>query len=350
MYAKILRVAIVLIMLYGLVAGLIACAVGPMDRQPVQFGEAPSPHGQNRFPNWPFPPNQIETKGLKALTEGQFKIEMSKQTARGTSGASKVTLFFPQVQQDVAFKWKLAPSGDLDHFNNSPRRELAAYQIQRLFLEPEDYVVPTSLMLCYPRDEYIKHHGPTPASVPETDCLLGNLSVWLQDVTIPEVFYEKARFLKQPNYAYFMSNLNLLTYLIAHRDARQGNFVISQDDKRRQVFSIDNGESFGSFPYNFFVPNWDVIRVPALRKDSLDRLRKIRREDLDFLGIVAQLEKDEKGILQPVPAGDNLDRTKGTRVREGTVQFGLTASEIDKVWKRIQDVIAEVDAGKLPVF
>jgi hypothetical protein len=338
-------------MLYGLAANLIACgAFGPADRHPVQFSEAPSPHGQNRFANWPFSPRQIETELLSALTTRQFKPLVTKATAAGTSGANKVTVFFRRVGQNVTFKWKPAPSGDLDGFNNSPRRELAAYQIQRLFLEPEDYVVPTSFILCAPRDEYVKHYGPTPASVPAADCVLGNASIWLLDVTIPEVLYEKARFMEEPHYAYFLSNLNLLTYLIAHRDARKGNFMISQNDKRPQVFSIDNGESFGSFPYNFFVANWDVIRVPALRKDSVDRLRKLRRGDLDFLGIVAQLEKDENGILQPVPAGDNLEPARGVRIQEGTVQFGLTTSEIDGVWKRIQDLIAEVEAGKLPVF
>jgi hypothetical protein len=32
------------------------------------------------------------------------------------------------------------------------------------------------------------------------------------------------------------------------------------------------------------------------------------------------------------------------------VQYGLSKSEIDAVWDRIQNVIAEVDAGNIQVF
>ena len=193
------------------------------------------------------------------MVAGQWNFVEGKHTARGTSGADKVTVFVPKIQKDLSFKWKVAPRGDLDNFNNSPRRELAAYQIQKLFLEPEDYVVPFSVVSCAPLDRYSKLMGPAKPTVEGTNCVLGNGSVWLQDVTIPAVLYEESRFLKEPNYAYFLSNLNLLTYLIAHRDAREGNFLVSKDENRRQAFSIDNGESLGHFPYNFFVQNWDVI-------------------------------------------------------------------------------------------
>lgn len=70
---------------------------------------------------------------------------------------------------------------------------------------------------------------------------------------------------------------NLLTYLIEHRDAREGNFLISSVGSRPVVFPVDNGEAFGHVPYNFFVQNWDVILVPALRRESLDRLSRLTR-------------------------------------------------------------------------
>jgi hypothetical protein len=170
------------------------------------------------------------------------------------------------------------------------------------------------------------------------------------DVRFPKVLFEESSFLNEPQYAYFMSDLNILTYLIVHGDSKKSNFLVSKDDKRRQIFSIDNGESFGSFPYNFFVQNWNVIIVPALRKDSIERLRQLRRQDLDFLGVVAQLEKDEHGMLMPVEAGENLDPRKSVRIQDGKVQLGLRRSEIDDVWKRIEKLIADVDSGKIPVF
>jgi len=332
---------------------LIVPACGPrvkIHHQPVQFTEPPSPHGEDRFPNWPVPPEEVEGELHKLELARKLETRQIKDTATGTSGAFEERIYFPTLQKEVKFKFKKAIPGDLDSFNNSPRRELAAYEVQKLFLEPEDYVVPTSILVCVHRDAYEKNHGYTAASVEGTNCVLGLASVWLKDVTVPDQLYEESRFLQEPNYAYFMSNLNILTYLIAHRDAKQGNFLVSKDDERRQVFSIDNGESFGSFPYNFFVQNWDVIIVPALRKDSIDRLRQLKRQDLDFLGVVVQLEKDENGILKPVPAGNNLDPKKSVRIHGGTVQLGLTRTEIEDVWERIEALIADVDSGKIPVF
>jgi len=48
--------------------------------------------------------------------------------------------------------------------------------------------------------------------------------------------------------------------------------------------------------------------------------------------------------------GVNLDPKKGARIHEDTVQLGLTKSEIDDVWERIESLIADVDSGKIPVF
>jgi hypothetical protein len=316
----------------------------------VQFSEVPSPHGKQRFPNWPVSPEEVEGELYRLGLARELEIREIKGTATGTSGAFEESIYFPTLQREVKFKFKKAIPGDLDSFNNSPRRELAAYEIQKLFLQPEDYVVPTSITVCVPRQVYEKNHGYTAASVEGTNCVLGLASIWLKDVTVPDELYEESRFLQEPSYAYFMSNLNILTYLIAHRDAKQGNFLVSKDDQRRQVFSIDNGESFGSFPYNFFAQNWDVIIVPALRQDSIERLRQLGRQDLDFLGVVVQLEKDENGILMPVPAGENLDPRKSVRVHGGTVQLGLTRTEIGNVWERIEALIADVDSGKIPVF
>ena len=338
--------------LLGVSAILLAC--GPkikIKHQPVKFSEAPSPHGKDRFPNWQFSPQELEGELYKVLIAGEFEVKEVQSTARGTSGAEKVTVDLTVRGKGMKFKFKKAIPGDLDSFNNSPRREIAAYKIQKLFLEPEDYVVPTSFLYCVPFDLWHKYHPEfTTASVDGTNCVLGLVSIWLVKVKLPEVLYDESRFLNEPNYAYFMSNLNLLTYLIAHRDAREGNFLVSKDDKRRQVFSIDNGESFGSFPYNFFVQNWDEIIVPALRQDSIERLRQIQRQDLDFLGVAVQLEKDENGILKPVPAGDNLDPMKSVRIHDGIVQLGLRTPEIDDVWERLQTLIADVDSGEIPVF
>ena len=124
----------------------------------------------------------------------------------------------------------------------------------------------------------------------------------------------------------------------------------SKEETRPQVFSIDNGVSFRSRFHNPFATNWDVIRVPAFRKQSVDRLREIDREDLEVFGVVAQLDRHEEGELISVPPGDNLFPKSGVVITDDTVQFGLTEGEIDDLWHRIQEVITQVDSGKLPVF
>jgi hypothetical protein len=268
-------------------------------------------------------------------------------------GAMRVTAYAPRIQKTVNFKWKEVPSR-LDHFNTSPRREVAAYQIQQLFLEPEDFVVPTSLILCLPLDRYIQRIPDATPTISGTHCVLGNASIWLTDVTVPEKLYNEARFLTDATYAYYVANLNLLTYLIDHRDGRAGNFMVSQNNARRQAYSIDNGMSFGSLPYNPFISHWNVIRVPAVPQNAIERLRRIQRDDLAFLGVVTQLQENDKRVLVPVPAGGNLDPERGVRVKVTAaglvVQFGLTASEIDAIWKRIQQLIEDVDQGRLQVF
>jgi hypothetical protein len=277
----------------------------------------------------------------------EFEIESEQLTATGITGAKEVTLAFPSQQKTIKFKWKTAESGTFDQDNNSPRREIAIYQIQRLFLDPTDYVVPTSLMLCMPLQVVGKKVS---SNVPGAKCVLGNLSVWLLEVTPPDALYDEARFLEDPIYAYYMANFNLLTFLVAHHDGKPSNFLLSKEEDRPHLFAIDNGSSFRSLIHNPFATNWDVIRVPAFRRESVDRLRNINREDLDVFGVVAQLERNDEGNLVSVPPGQNLDPVRGVRIVDGTVQFGLSEAEIGDLWQRIQGVIAEVDAGTLPVF
>jgi len=71
---------------------------------------------------------------------------------------------------------------------------------------------------------------------------------------------------------------------------------------------------YGFWPYNFLIRQWDVTHVPTLRKDCIERLRRLKRKDLDYLGVLAQLEKDEDSILISVPPGENLDSKKECEV------------------------------------
>jgi len=339
---RVLRVVWLLPLAFALAC---ASSLGPRDRKPVSFREASPPQAEDPYPNWRVPPKTAE----RLMAHGESVSRAVESAGGGTTGAEKHTLYFPSADVEITAKWKTVP-GRLDGFNNAPRKEVAAYSIQTIFLEPQDYVVPTSVIRCTPLDRYSERHPLVPPTVKGTQCVLGVLSIWMKDVTVPDVLYDEERFLSDPQYAYFMSNANLFTYLVDHRDGRGGNFLVSKDDGRRQVFAVDNGISFGPWVFNYFVPNWTHLRVAAVRKESIERLRKIHREDLDFLAVVAQLEADENGILQTVPPGAPFDPDAGASAQDGNVQFGLTTSEIDGVYARIQKLIEAVDAGRVPVF
>ena len=337
------------------VLGAAACTLAPVRRGPAPEGyaERPSPHPGEAFPNWPTDPHRFED-----LMQS-YHPTVTKHTAAGsgTTGAEKLTLGFSEADDSFDCKWKLMPTrwspvaGRLDGINNSPRKELAAWRIQRLFLEPVDYVVPASMAFCPPIEQAKRHHPDSRPTLKGSDCALGVAALWLRDLALPDPLLDPERFNRDYVYAYYLANLNLFTYLVKHHDGRDGNFLISKNDARRQVFAIDNGVSFGGLFYNWFVPNWNSIRVPALRRESIERLRALRREDLDqTLGVVAHLELNEEGIYVNRPPGPNLDAGAGVRQKQGVLQLGLTDGEIRAVWQRIQGLIEDVDDGKIAVF
>jgi predicted small lipoprotein YifL len=295
------------------------------------------------FYNWPAHPNELERR----LIEREFEVRRVEGAGGGVTGAQKVTLYFPADDTEVAVKWKLVPRG-LDGWNNSPRKELAAYEIQKWFLDPEEYIVPTTTMQCRPmnliRDPSIK---PT---VDGTNCVLFALAVWLNNVTVPDKLYDEQRFQTDARYARHMANFNVLAILIDHRDGRQGNFLVSKNEADRRVYAVDNGISFNAWIWNYFVDNWEDAHVPALPKTTVDRLRRLTDADYEKLGVIVEMRLDENGVFQQVPPGPNLNPRRGARLGEGVVQLGLTKSEIDEVRDNVEDLLEDVDDGDLAVF
>jgi hypothetical protein len=331
----------------ALTGGLAAACVGggPKGSEPVRFDAAARPPGAERFPNWPVDPAQAE-----ALMRGhEYEVRLVERTQAGTSGAEKFRLWFDALGREIQFKVKRMPD-DLDGINNAPRKEIAAYRVQALFLDPEDWVVPVTLARCATLEVWREYHSEAKAQVPGSHCVLIVASLWLEDVTVPETLHDEERFAVDPTYARFLADFNLFGYLVDHRDGRSGNILVSRDDARRQVFAIDNGIAFGPFPYNFFVPNWNVIRVAALRKEPVDRLRELERGDLDFLLVAQQLADGGGGHYRDAEPGPPLDADGGAVAGNGIVQLGLTRGEIDELWVRIQALLEHVDAGGIPLF
>lgn len=318
-------------------------AVGLLRALPVAAAPAAG-GGADRPPGWPLPPQRLEA----LLATAPFQVARVDSRIGGVSGAVRLDVRFPGSGEQFPVKWKATPRGRADGWNNSPRKEIAAYEVQKLFLDPPDYVVPTSALRCIPlRDYWAIRPRPVPTfeGVP---CVLGLVSAWVSEVRADPLRLDPERFEKDPAYARELAHLNLLTYLVAHRDGRSGNFLESRLGPR--VYAVDNGISFGTLVYNFLVPNWDVLRVPALPRAAVDRLRGVGPEDLRALGVLAELHVDRLAGLGPAPPGPNLDPAHGVRRTPGVLQIGLTRHEIEGLRGRLEDLLARVDRGEIPLF
>jgi hypothetical protein len=288
---------------------------------------------------------------MRLIASEPFTLHDVKRAAAGVMGVSKATAHFPKEHLDLQVKWAPAPPTKIDGWDASPRKELAAFAVQQWFLEPDDWVVPPTTMRCLSERALPENHGALKPTVEGTSCVLGLVAGWLQHVKPVDVIYDPDRFTTDRRYAEHLADFNLLTYLIEHRDARSSNILVSEDPREGRTYSVDNGIAFGNLVWNYFVPNWDVLRVPALRRTSIDRLRRIGPADVDALLVVLELRRNAKGLLVAVkPPGAPLDPSSGARVRDGRVQLGLSRSEADAVGARLKDLLARVDAGEVKTF
>ncbi len=248
---------------------------------------------------------------------------------------------------NIQVKWKRAAPGGWA-VNNQPRYEIAAYELQKLFLDPKDYVVPPTIGRIFPLDEYRRFEPKVKPTFKNTNCVFVCLQYWLEEVT-PEEIYDKKRFNSDSTYARHLGNMNILSYLIKHNDSNIGNFFISKDPTNPRVFAVDNGFAFGNL-VSARGHAWRQIRVKRLPGKTIDRLRKIQKDDLvKALGVVAQYEI-QNGQLIAVESTQSRDDKKGVRVSDESIQFGLTKHEIKGVFDRMKKLLKLVDSGKITTF
>ena len=284
------------------------------------------------------------------LRTGKFEILQVRKPSSGLGGARIFFLGYPDDHLVIKAKWKTSPKGG-HGFNNEPRKELAVGKMQSLFLEPEEFVVPPTVGRCIATatiHEKVPDAAETFVGVP---CVFGVLAYWLTNVS-PEGVFDVARFNSDPAYRQSVANMNLLTYLIDHRDTRPSNFLISKDKAHPRTFAVDNGLAFSGYrnPIVMFTKtNWAHIIVPELPRKQLERLRKLTRHDLDTLLTVAQYSVTPRGLKEMSPTGASSESI-GVRREGDVIQFGLTRREVDGVAKRLKALLEKVDRGKIKVF
>jgi hypothetical protein len=294
--------------------------------------------------NLPLPAPEVERR----MAREPFAIAAVDGAGGGVMGARKLRLVFRDgVRLDA--KWKESARGG-EGWNNAPRREIAAYRVQQLFLDPDDFLVPPVVARCIAFDTYQPVDDDPKAAFDGTRCAFGTLSAWLDNITVPDHAFDAERFSTDRRYAYHFANLNLLTYLIDHRDARKGNLLMSKDSANPQVFSVDNGIAFGHVLFNFFALHLNRLVVGGVPRQSLERLRHVTRTDLDRLGVLGELRVDQNGVLRSVPPSANVAPNEGERALADGIQFGLTTEEIDAIEERLDQLRVRAGDGELATF
>lgn len=297
------------------------------------------------------PPSNYPMNPLVAEQRMRFDpIELLSEgrTAHGVAGAQKMKIRFLDDGRELYVKWKAAPRYKPEGWNNVPRKEVAAYEIQKWFLAPDEYVVPPTVTRCIPLDVFRKVDPKAEPTGATGSCVFGAMSLWLANVDIVDRVVDRDLFESDPVYARSIGNINIVGYLIEHHDGRRSNFLISTLPGGRRVFSVDNGISFGAKMFNWFVPNMSDIRVPALPRKSIERLRSISFNDVVQLEVLGQYEREGDNFVR-VPPDANFAPERGSRVEGGNFQYGLSRSEISGVWKRLGHLLADVNDGKIPL-
>ena len=233
-------------------------------------------------------------------------------------------------------------------FNNVPRYDIAAYELQKLFLDPAEYVVPPTALRMVPLADFAKYSPGVARTFLAADQVLAVVQYWLSDITVVADVYSPERFAADPVYARHIGQLNVLTYLIKHRDSNLGNFLIGKAEVGPRVFSIDHGVAFASEDSDRGEV-WKDIRVNRLPADTVERLRQITPELLaDRLGVLAQWKLEGRSYL-PVASGTNFSKSSGVRRKGNELQMGLTNLEIKAVHRLLTNLLERVDHGEISV-
>lgn len=295
--------------------------------------------------NIPRPADEIE----RELATEPFRIataEISRPKAKGDITLKAELSFSGEPPYRV--KLRRAEPG-AESFNNRPRYDLATYELQKLFLDPEEYVVPPTALRMVPLAELHPYAPEARPTFRGSDEVLVVLQYWLQEVKVIADVYDVQRFAADARYARHIGQLNVLTWLIEHGDSNVGNFLISRAEEGARVFSIDHGVAF-AFNESDRGQLWRFLRVDRLPADTVERLRDVTEDELHRrLGVLAQWRLQD-GRWAEVPPGTNLGPTRAVRSSKEAVQLGLTKSEISKLWRQLQRLLKDVDSGKIKTF
>lgn len=281
----------------------------------------------------------------------------------GIQGAKVLTLRGQLNGRSMTFRvrWRAQSTADVI---NEPRKELAAYAVQKLFLNDDELVAPPTAAYCFPLADYQRFDPKASPHFPGTDCVFGFATYWLEDVKTvssaredgwvsdenDSALWDPERFERDPIYRASVSKCNLLTHLINHGDAHGGQLLLEQTPRGLRAYVVDNSVAFLSIknPVMLFREDWSQLRVPALPERSIARLKALTRQDFERLGVVQKLEARGRRLVSRKPDASQKPIDAGAIRWSGPhLRIGLTEGEIALVSDRVRDLLARPDLSKL---
>lgn len=243
------------------------------------------------------PPERIE----QMLIDPRARIMHSERTQGGGADAQVMVLSVPDGEQDrqIRVKWRAHSTASAI---NSPRKEVVAHFVQKLFLEPVDYVAPPSRSRCFELEHYHQtvDANAQPSFPEHSRCVFGVVSFWLEgaeghqdDFWEEEKVFTLAKWKADAVYRRSFADANLLAYLISNGDTHSGNWIKLPTKAGVRMYLIDSSISLTRMGNSSISPEEDfsTLRVPALSQLSVERILQLKDDEIESLFTLERLIK-----------------------------------------------------------
>jgi hypothetical protein len=234
-------------------------------------------------------------------------------------------------------------------FNNVPRYDLAAYELQKLLMDAQEYVVPPTSLRMLPMEQVKPYSPDVKATFPDSDDVLCVVQYWLQDVTAPADVLFPERFESDALYARHIGQLNVLTYLISHRDSNLGNFLISAVPEGARVFSIDHGVAFASEGSDRG-ELWRSMRVKRLPADTVGAPAQVHGSWISTRDSACSPNGSSTAVTtsRSLPAR-TCGRSPACGARTASCRWVWRVRD-RAVWSRAQKLLRMIDDGDIATY
>ncbi len=282
---------------------------------------------------------------LDALTAPDLVIEDAKPVRFEKDITRKAMAH--TASDPAVFRIKVRRAGaGVSSFNNEPRYELAAHEVSRLLFPADGQIVPAIALRSAPLARFKLIDPRAVEAWRGTDATFYMVQCWLNGAKPHPLAIDEARFAADPAYARAISRLNVVTYLIEHKDSNLGNVMLTGEGAVVRAWAIDNGVAFDSMESDVGV-FWKDLHVDAIDRALAERLRTLTLDELRaHLAVIVQYEL-VGDTWQARPPGTNFDALRGVRRRGRQLQLGLTGREIGEIERRRAKLVHRIGNGDL---